>query len=132
MGLGRLSGVAVLAAVVLVGCGNTQAESARQAADTFASSVADRDGVAACGLLTRVTRAELEQSSGEPCDRAVLEKNLPSVRELDDVRVFGTMAQATSDADTLFLTRFGDRWYVTAVGCSRGESGVYDCAIQGS
>jgi hypothetical protein len=135
MGLGSLSGVALLAALaalVLAGCGNVQEDPALEAADAFYSAIASQDGASACDLLTRVTRSELEQSSGKPCDQAVLEEKIPSAREPGKVHAFGTMAQATYDADTVFLTRFGERWLVTAVGCTLGESGIYDCQVKGS
>ena len=132
MGLGRLSGVAVLAAVVLAGCANTQEDAALDAADAFYSAMAAQDGASVCDLLTRVTRSELEQSSGRPCDQAVFEERIPSAQEPGKVHVFGTMAQAVYDLDTVFLTRFGDRWLITAVGCSLGDSGIYDCHVKGS
>jgi hypothetical protein len=132
MGLGRVSGVAVFAALVLAGCGNPQEDAALDAADAFYGAVAAQDGAAVCDLLTRVTRSELEQSSGRPCDQAVLEEKIPSAQEPGKVHDFGTMAQAVYDADTVFLTRFGDRWLVTAVGCSLGDSGIYDCHVRGS
>jgi hypothetical protein len=132
MGLRRLSGATVLAALVLAGCGNTQEERALDAAGAFYSAVADQDGASACDLLTRVTRSELEQSSGKPCDEAVLEEQIPSVQGPGKVHVFGTMAQAAYDADTVFLTRFGDRWLVVAAACSLGQSGIYDCRLEGS
>jgi hypothetical protein len=135
MGLGKLPSAAVLAAVAavaLVGCGNTQDDPALEAADAFYRAVAAQDGASACDHLTRVTRSELEQASGKPCDQALLEEKIPSVRRSGKVHVFGTMAQAVYDADTVFLTRFGDRWLVTAVGCSLGESGIYDCQVKGS
>jgi hypothetical protein len=135
MGLGRLSSLAVLlalAALVLAGCGNTQEDAALNAADAFYSAIAAEDGASACDLLTRVTRSELEQSSGKPCDQAVLEEKIPAVQESGKVHVFGTMAQAAYDADTVFLSRFGDRWMVTAVGCKLGETGIYDCQVKGN
>jgi hypothetical protein len=122
----------VLAGFVLVGCGNSQEEPVLEAADAFYRAVAAQDGASVCDRLTRVTRSELEQSSGQPCDRAVLEENIPAVHARGRVEVFGTMAQATYDADTMFLTRFGDRWLVTAVGCSLGARGIYDCRVKGS
>lgn len=131
MGLGRLSSVAVVAAVVLVGCGNTQEDPALEAADAFYGAVAAQDGGSACNHLTRVTRSELEQASGKPCDQAVLEEKIPSVRKSGEVHAFGTMAQVMYADDTVFLTRFGDRWLVTAVGCSLAASGVYDCRVKG-
>jgi hypothetical protein len=131
MGRGGLSSVAVLL-VLLAGCGSAQEDAALRSADAFYSAVAARDGASMCDLLTRVTRSELEQSSGQPCDQAVLEENISSVHAPGRLEVFGTMAQATYDADTIFLTRFGDRWLVTAVGCSPGASGIYDCRVKGS
>ena len=135
MGLGWLSSVALLAAPValmLAGCGNAQEDPVLKAADAFYSAIASQDGTSACDLLTRVTRSELEQSSGKPCDQAVLKEKIPSVQEPRKVHVFGTMAQAAYDADTVFLTRFGERWLVTAVGCALGESELYDCQVKGS
>ena len=131
MGVGRWSSVAMLM-VLVAGCGSAQEDPALRSADAFYSAVAAQDGAAMCELLTRVTRSELEQSAGKPCDQAVLEEKIPSVREHGNIQVFGTMAQAMYDGDTMFLTRFGDRWLVTAVGCSLGESGIYDCQVKGS
>ena len=66
----------MLVAVSLSGCAGSQDEAATHAAVGLLDAAAQRDGVAACGFLATPTRDELEQSSGTPCEQAVLEEDL--------------------------------------------------------
>lgn len=124
---GFLAGVALAAA----GCGSSQGSDAGDAADSFHAAVSAGDGAAACDLLTRSARSNLEQSAATACDAAVLEELDPVEGTAGSVSVFGTMAQARYMAETTFLTRFREGWRVTAAGCTRGKAQVYDCTVAG-
>jgi hypothetical protein len=87
-------------------------------------------------VLARSTLSELEQSSGEPCEDAILdEATRPGVLKTNadaDIDVYGTMAQARYPKDTLFLTRFRSGWRVMAAGCeARTSVDGYDCTVKG-
>jgi hypothetical protein len=115
----------------LASCGSPADSDASEAARTFHESVARADGLRACAALSARTRSELEQSGGKPCPAAVLEESLPPLGEPVQTRVYGTAAQVGSTGDTVFLSRFDQGWKVTAAGCTRQPTGLYDCQIQG-
>lgn len=98
----------------------------------FYAAVADHDGKAACELLAPGTRSELEQSSGSPCDKAVVEEKIPDAGEVRSVDVFETMAQIHYSTDTVFLARFQSGWRVLAVACTPQAHDRYDCTVKGA
>jgi hypothetical protein len=118
-------------AVVTTACGSPADQAAEKQATDLRSALASQDGDAACAALAPRTASELEQSAGKPCPRAILEEKLPTDGEVSGVRVFGTMAQVKYDGETVFLSRFPDGWRVSAVGCTEGAAGLYDCAVEG-
>ena len=122
-------GIVVLASAV--SCGAPADSAASNAARAFHDSVDRADGLTACAALSARARSELEQSAGRPCPAAVLEESLPPLSEPIEARVYGTAAQVGSARDTVFLSRFDEGWKVTAAGCTREPTGVYDCLIQG-
>ena len=124
-----LPGVVVLASAV--SCGAPADSAASNVARVFHDAVADADGLTACAALSARARSELEQSAGKPCPAAVLEESLPPLSEPIEARVSGTAAQVGSARETVFLSRFGEGWKVTAAGCTLEPTGVYDCLIQG-
>jgi hypothetical protein len=126
----RLLPIAVLV-LATAACGSSQDRAAREVADRFEAAVADRDGRTACALLAPETLAELEQSAREPCVEAVVGEGLPGVRDLEQVRVFGTMAQVRYGDETLFLARFPEGWKVMAAGCAPEPADRYDCQVEG-
>jgi ketosteroid isomerase-like protein len=95
------------------------------------TAVADGDGEAACATLAPDTLAELEESSGTECARAITEEDLPEPGTVQTVDVYGQWARVVTSTDTVFLGVFGDGWRVVAAGCRpRGER-PYDCRLQG-
>lgn len=123
---------AILGGVLLTGCSSAREHAAADAAARFSDAVAKKDGAAACAQLASATRSELEQSSGQPCRKAVLEEKLPSVTRPVDVHAYETMAQVQYADETLFLALFDYGWRVTAAGCSpQGPDQPYDCTVQG-
>ena len=87
------------------------------------------DGETACSLLAPAVRTELEDSSGQPCERAVLDEHLASGSGAAEVQVFDTAAQAVVGTETLFLSRFDGRWLVIAAACTAVPERPYDCSI---
>ena len=120
-----------IASAVVTGCGSSQVGDVEQAAAAFYDAVGAQDGKAVCQLLAPRTREELEQSAQQPCEQAVLDQDIPAAGA-GDVRVFGTMAQVRSGAESAFLTRFSDGWRIWAAACTPGgPGGTYDCAVSG-
>jgi ketosteroid isomerase-like protein len=112
-------------------CGSTQDQPARDVAVQFYSAVADHDGRVACDLLAPDTVHELEQASQKPCVEGLFDENLPAVREPEEVRAYGTMAQVRYGGETVFLARFPDGWRVMAAGCTPAAAERYDCQVKG-
>ena len=130
----RPCGVALLAALagsVLTGCGSAQDDVVRSVASDFAAAVERDDGAAACRLLAPVTRSELEKAAGKPCRAAILEEDLPAAGAVESTAAYGTMAQVSFAADTIFVTEFRTGWKVLAAGCSPVPGAPYDCQVQG-
>jgi hypothetical protein len=124
--------VLACAATTLTSCSGTQDDDVVDVATVFASALAAGDGARACSVLARSTKIELEQSTGDPCDEAILDEATRTVGSRIDVDAYGTMAQARYEGDTLFLTRFQYGWRVMAAACAPRPSGDgYDCTVKG-
>jgi hypothetical protein len=121
----------LLAVCCTAGCSSSQEAPARDTAQAFYDALARHDGERGCALLAPETLSELEQSAGKPCPEAILEEEVPSVTQPEDVHVFGAMAEIRYAADVAFLTRFGDRWTVMAAGCRPDGDRPYDCRVKG-
>ncbi|BCJ55122.1 hypothetical protein Asp14428_65970 [Actinoplanes sp. NBRC 14428] len=115
----------------LAGCGSVGGEAASAVAVRLLTAVASDDGATACATLAPQTRAELEESAGQPCDRAILDEDLPAPGTVTGTDVYGQWAQVRLTGDTLFLATFPDGWRVVAAGCTPRGSRPYDCAVQG-
>ena len=126
-----LAAAAGAAVLLLSGCAGAQDGAAQRAAQAFYTAVAAGDGAAACAALAAPTRAELEQSSGKPCEQAVLEEDVPEVGQPVDVQVFGTMAEVSYDGERAFLSRYSDGWRVVAAACTTDRADRYDCMVKG-
>lgn len=126
-----VAGLVVGSAAVLSGCSGSQDRAAATAAEEFYAAVGSGDGSAACELLAPRAREELEQSSGMPCDRAVLEEGLPADGSVGTTEVYGTMARVDYGADTVFLSEFDAGWRVVASGCTFVADALpYDCRVK--
>ena len=121
-----------LAAVVLAGCGTAGREDdIRAVAGRFATAVSQRDGSAACALLTTDARQKLESDEGKPCRDAVvgLKVTDPPVRH---VEVFVTSASARlAGGGTLFLDQTTHGWRISSAACEPTPGGLpYDCELE--
>ena len=113
------------------GCGAGEDLDVEKAAARFESAVEDQDAGVACALLAPQTRLELEQSSGQACAAALVSEEVPDAGPLRGIDVFGAMAMARFQSDTLFLARFDGTWKVMAAKCSPQEEAPYECTIKG-
>jgi hypothetical protein len=114
---------------VLAGCGASDDPAAARARHFYAA-LAEDDGSGACADLAPEARLSLEQEEEKPCAEAVLDQDLPSVTGDPSVKVYGSMAQVAFGTETTFLSRFDDRWLLTAVGCAPVPESPYDCTIE--
>ncbi|WP_246850035.1 hypothetical protein [Nocardioides xinjiangensis] len=116
-------------ALLLAACAGSQDAPARSAAQQLLRAVDTGDGSAACALLAPAARDELEQQSGRPCERAVLQEDLGSGSGAAHVEVYDSMAQVRLGADTVFLSRFDGRWLVVGAACTPVAGRPYDCSV---
>ena len=113
------------------GCAAQSGEEAADRASHFYGAVAARDGAAACADLAPEARETLEREEKMACDKAVLQQDLPATAGDGDVHVYGSMAQVVYPAETAFLSRYGDEWLLTAVGCSPASGDApHVCAVE--
>jgi len=123
----------VLPAVLVTACSslgpNTTA--AAGVVSAFHRAVQDGDGHAACALLAPATVEDLEGRSGQPCPDSILTQDLPDTQDVQDTQAFGRAAQVSMDGDAVFLSVFGDRWLITAAGCTPRGDRPYDCTLKG-
>jgi hypothetical protein len=130
----RLVPTALIASLlVLPGCASLapDTQAAGRVAEQFHRSLSDSDGGAACDELAPETVAVLEQDSGDPCADAVLAEDIPDAGEVLESQAYGQVAQVVLNGDVVFLASFGDRWRVTAAGCTHRDSRPYHCSIDG-
>jgi hypothetical protein len=117
----------------LGGCSSLapDAEAAAAVAVAFHLALAGGDAPAACSLLAPETAAVVERDSGRSCPEAVLAEDLPDGGPVVDRQAYGQLAQVVMTGDVVFLAAFGDRWRVTAAGCTPRENRPYHCSIEG-
>jgi hypothetical protein len=123
--------LASVAAVMttLTACSGNQDLAAGSAAQRLLTAAEQGDGDTACSLLAPAARQELEQTTGQPCEEAVLDEDLGSAQGPVEVEVFDTMAQAVVGTDTVFLSRFDGQWLVVAAACTPVPERPYDCSV---
>ena len=130
--LGRTLPIVAVLLPCLAACSAGPDAEVAAAAERFHAAVAEEDGRAACRLLAPQTRSELESSTGSPCAESVLGEVTGSTSE-PTVEVSGNSARATVGGEASFLSRYGDRWLVTAAGCTPPPTvdASYECRVQG-
>jgi hypothetical protein len=117
--------------LVLTGCGDSGDSAVEAVAGDLLEATSTGDGQAACEVLSPHTRDELEQSSGKPCERAILEEDIGRGGTVREAQVFEIMAQVRFDDEIVFLSRFDSGWLVVATACTRRPEGPYDCSVSG-
>ena len=120
-----------VAAVLGSGCATQTAPRTSRGGRRVRAGTLRREGQDACRLLAPETRSQLVQAAGEPCASAILEEELPEPGPVERSSSFGTMAEITYAADTMFLTEFPGGWKVMAAGCAPVPGHPYDCRLQG-
>jgi hypothetical protein len=120
-------------ALVLGGCGSPsdRENAASAAAQRLRQAVAAHDGATACALLAPQTAADLADSTGKPCDQAILDEDLATSPTATQVHVYGQWAQVRFGSRAVFLAVFDGGWRIVAAGCEPQGDQPYDCAIQG-
>jgi hypothetical protein len=121
----------VLLGFLLAGCGNSEDSAAEAVARRLLEATGGSDGQGACAVLSPHTRAELEQSTGRPCEQAILEQDIGEGGTVRDAQVWDTMAQVRFDDETVFLSRFDSNWLVVATACTPLPDQPYDCSVSG-
>jgi hypothetical protein len=127
--LRSLAVLGVLGVAALSGCAGSQDDAAMTTALGLLDAAAGGDGPAACAVLAAPTRDELEQSSGKPCEEAVLQEDLGAASGVDRVDVFDSTARVVAGSQTVFLSRYDGRWKVVAAACTPVPDRPYDCSI---
>lgn len=121
--------LAVLTAVAsLVGCARAERAAVEQAATAFEDPATEPQ--ARCDLLAPAVRAAFEGQESASCSEAI--QDLPTrPGRVESVAVWGGEAQVRMEGDTVFLTRVGADWRVTAAVCRPAPEAPYDCEVEG-
>jgi hypothetical protein len=131
----------LLAAVVMMtgtttvvsGCSalNPGTDAAVDTVQRFHGELAAGNAGQACALLAPNTVEGVEEGESGSCPVKLAQLSLPQSGAVTDSRAYGRSAQVLLRDDTVFLTRSGDEWKITAAGCTpRGER-PYDCDVKG-
>lgn len=109
------------------GCGGSNREDAHGAVDQYLEALGDRDAGAACELLSRGARNELEDRTGDDCEAAMedafarLEEKAGdleglTVKEVNAARDIATATIEGPSGKTITeLTREGGDWKLSSV-----------------
>ena len=104
------------------GCGGSNRDRAQDAVEEYLQALADEDAAAACELLSRGARNDLEQRSGGDCEAAMedafgrLEENAGDLEQLrvKEVNAARNIATATIEGPSgktiTEMTREGGEW----------------------
>jgi hypothetical protein len=125
--------VAIVGLVALSGCGTgSDRADVRDVTGRFFSALDSRNGVAACGQLSRTLRQTIVQDkSAQRCGDAVvkLKTRGSAVRAL---HVYATSARVDlARGESVFLSATRAGWRIEALGCRPRASGPYECEEQG-
>jgi hypothetical protein len=118
---------------VVSGCSalNPGTDAAAQTVQRFHGELAAGNAGQACALLAPNTVEGVEQGDTGSCADKLAQVTLPHSGVVTDSRAYGRSAQVLVRDDTVFLTRSGNEWKITAAGCiPRGER-PYDCDVKG-
>lgn len=128
----ELALLGAMAALAVSGCGATDSDSARAAAERFYGAFAAKDGAAACEQLSESTREQLVEDEQKPCEQAVLGLKLSGERAVADQAYITESKVELDGGDSAFLEETPDGWRVTAAGCKPvdEQEAPYDCEVE--
>jgi hypothetical protein len=120
------------AALAVSGCGATDTDGARGAAEAFYGAYASKDGPAACEQLSESTREELVEEEQKPCEQAVLELKLSGERAVAEQAYITESKIELDGGDSAFVEETPDGWRVSAAGCKPvdEQEAPYDCEVE--
>ena len=123
-----LVGAGVLA--LTTACAAPGTDGVTRAADDWLAAARAKDATTLCRLLTPAA-AESAVTGDQTCPQAVGDLRLPGAGPVGQVEVWSDRAQVKAGADTLFLTKIGGDWRVSAAGCTARPDRPYDCEVSG-
>lgn len=130
----RSLGLTLVATAVLgglAGCESSPQRSDVQAvAIRFVTAVQDKQGQAACALLTQNAEESVSGATDVPCATAIENVKEQGV-QVRSVQVWGDAAQVQLGSDTVFLRRLSAGWQVRAAGCQSQPKAAYKCDVDG-
>ena len=102
-------------------------------AHRFHAALESGDGAAACDELSEETASTLEQQEKKPCERAILDLEIPkggtaAVRRVEITSAYIGLAEGSAD----FLDEGPEGWKISAAGC-RPTASVeqpYECELE--
>jgi hypothetical protein len=125
----RLVAVVIVAGVAAGGCvASADGKAVRAATAEFSAAVEHGDGERACADLVPKAAQSLA-SGGSSCADEIRKLGLHG-GDIANVQVWGDYAQAAVGTGTVFLTRWGSGWKVSAAGCTRRTDRPYECEVE--
>jgi hypothetical protein len=118
----------VLLGAACNGCAAAEKDGVRSAVAGLYQAVRSGDGRAACERLLPRAASALE-TGGSDCAQEILGLGLEG-GPVGRVEVWSDQARASAGTDTVFLTRWGSGWRITAAGCRAQGERPYDCEVQ--
>jgi hypothetical protein len=118
---------------VVTGCSalNPGTDAAADTVQRFHDELAAGNTGQACALLAPNAVESVEEGEAGSCPDKLAKLSLPQSATVTESRAYGRSAQVLLQDDTVFLTRSGNEWKITAAGCTpRGER-PYDCNVKG-
>ncbi|MFI0352680.1 hypothetical protein [Actinomadura sp. 9N407] len=125
---GRVLFGAVLLGAACSGCAAADEDGVQAAVSGLYQAVRNGDGRAACEHLLPRAASALE-TGGSQCAQEILGLGLEG-GPVAEVEVWSDQARASAGTDTVFLTRWGEGWRISAAGCRAQGERPYDCEVQ--
>jgi hypothetical protein len=118
---------------VIAGCSalNPGTDAAVDTVQRFHDELAAGDTGQACALLAPNAVEGVEGGETGSCPNKLAQLSLPRSGAVTDSRAYGRSAQVRLQDDTVFLTRSGTEWKITAAGCIQRGERPYDCDVKG-
>jgi len=120
--------VALVGAIVIAGCGESDEDQVRTQVDTIYDTFAEGDGEAACRLVTEEAKTQSQEDQGVTCEEGVADqardltpdqKRRLSNLEISEVKIDGDNATVTvksdEDQQVIKLKKDGDEWKLASL-----------------